>query len=49
VNLRGPFLLAGLVCPKMYQRGDGTFLNIASIAAKAALQLDSPHQHRKLV
>jgi NAD(P)-dependent dehydrogenase (short-subunit alcohol dehydrogenase family) len=47
VNLRGPFLLSRLVLPEMYARGTGAILNITSIAAKAALQLNSPYAASK--
>jgi NAD(P)-dependent dehydrogenase (short-subunit alcohol dehydrogenase family) len=47
VNLRGPFLLARLVLPEMYERGSGAILNIVSVAAKAAFQLNSPYAASK--
>jgi 3-oxoacyl-[acyl-carrier protein] reductase len=47
VNLRGPFLLSRLVLPEMYKQGDGVILNITSIAAKAAFQLNSPYAASK--
>jgi NAD(P)-dependent dehydrogenase (short-subunit alcohol dehydrogenase family) len=47
VNLRGPFLLARLVLPEMYERGSGAILNIVSIAAKAAFQLNAPYAASK--
>lgn len=47
VNLRGPYLLARLVLPEMYQRGSGSILNIVSIAAKAAFSLNSPYAASK--
>jgi NAD(P)-dependent dehydrogenase (short-subunit alcohol dehydrogenase family) len=47
VNLRGPFLLSRLVLPEMYQRGSGAILNISSIAAKAAFQLNAPYAASK--
>ncbi len=47
VNLRGPFLLARLVLPEMYERGSGSILNIVSVAAKAAFQLNSPYAASK--
>ena len=47
VNLRGPFLLSRLVLPEMYKQGDGAILNITSIAAKAAFQLNSPYAASK--
>jgi meso-butanediol dehydrogenase/(S,S)-butanediol dehydrogenase/diacetyl reductase len=47
VNLRGPFLLARLVLPGMYQQESGTILNIVSIAAKAAFQLNGPYAASK--
>lgn len=47
VNLRGPFLLSRLVLPEMYERGSGAILNIVSIAAKAAFQLNSPYAASK--
>lgn len=47
VNLRGPFLLSRLVLPEMYERGSGAILNITSIAAKAAFQLNSSYAASK--
>lgn len=47
VNLRGPFLLSRLVLPEMYKQGEGAILNITSIAAKAAFQLNSPYAASK--
>lgn len=47
VNLRGPFLLARLVLPEMYERGSGSILNIVSIAAKGAFQMNSPYAASK--
>jgi NAD(P)-dependent dehydrogenase (short-subunit alcohol dehydrogenase family) len=47
VNLRGPFLLSRLVLPEMYRRKDGVILNVTSIAAKAAFQLNSPYAASK--
>jgi NAD(P)-dependent dehydrogenase (short-subunit alcohol dehydrogenase family) len=47
VNLRGPFLLSRLVLPEMYERGSGSILNIVSIAAKAAFQLNAPYAASK--
>jgi 3-oxoacyl-[acyl-carrier protein] reductase len=47
VNLRGPYLLSRLVLPEMYLRGSGAILNIVSIAAKAAFQLNSPYAASK--
>jgi NAD(P)-dependent dehydrogenase (short-subunit alcohol dehydrogenase family) len=47
VNLRGPFLLSRLVLPEMYERGSGAILNIVSIAAKAAFQLNAPYAASK--
>ena len=47
VNLRAPFLLSRLVLPEMYERKSGAILNITSIAAKAALQLNSPYAASK--
>jgi NAD(P)-dependent dehydrogenase (short-subunit alcohol dehydrogenase family) len=47
VNLRGPFLLSRLVLPEMYERGSGSILNITSVAAKAAFQLNSPYAASK--
>jgi NAD(P)-dependent dehydrogenase (short-subunit alcohol dehydrogenase family) len=47
VNLRGPFLLSRLVLPEMYERGGGSILNIVSIAAKAAFQLNSAYAASK--
>jgi NAD(P)-dependent dehydrogenase (short-subunit alcohol dehydrogenase family) len=36
VNLRGPFLLSGLVLSHMYAQKSGVILNVVSVAAKAA-------------
>ena len=47
INLRGPFLLSRLVLAEMYRRGSGTILNISSISAKMALQLQSPYSASK--
>jgi NAD(P)-dependent dehydrogenase (short-subunit alcohol dehydrogenase family) len=47
VNLRGPFLLSRLVLPAMYKSGRGAILNISSVAAKAAFQLNSPYAASK--
>jgi len=47
VNLRGPFLLSRLVLPEMYARKSGVILNVTSIAAKAAFQLNSPYAASK--
>jgi NAD(P)-dependent dehydrogenase (short-subunit alcohol dehydrogenase family) len=47
VNLRGPFLLARLVLPEMYQRRSGCILNITTIAAKAAFQLNAAYSASK--
>ena len=47
VNLRGPFLLSRLVLPEMYHRGSGVILNISSISAKLALQLQAPYSASK--
>jgi len=47
VNLRGPFLLSRLVLPGMYEQGSGAILNVVSIAAKAAFQLNSPYAASK--
>jgi len=47
VNLRGPFLLSRLVLPEMYRQGEGAIVNITSIAAKAAFQLNSPYAASK--
>ncbi len=47
VNLRGPFLLSRLVLHEMYERGSGAILNIVSIAAKAAFQLNAPYAASK--
>jgi len=47
VNLRGPFLLSHLVLPEMYARGSGSILNIVSIAAKAAFQLNGAYAASK--
>jgi NAD(P)-dependent dehydrogenase (short-subunit alcohol dehydrogenase family) len=47
VNLRGAFLLARLVLPEMYQRRSGCILNITTIAAKAAFQLNAAYAASK--
>jgi meso-butanediol dehydrogenase / (S,S)-butanediol dehydrogenase / diacetyl reductase len=47
VNLRGPFLLSRLVLPEMYARESGSILNIVSIAAKAAFQLNGAYAASK--
>ncbi|MGA7922068.1 MAG: SDR family NAD(P)-dependent oxidoreductase [Candidatus Acidiferrales bacterium] len=47
INLRGPFLLARLVLPEMYQRGSGVILNIISVAAKVAFPLNSAYATSK--
>ncbi|MGD0965516.1 MAG: SDR family NAD(P)-dependent oxidoreductase [Candidatus Acidiferrales bacterium] len=47
VNLRGPYLLSRLVLPGMYQRGAGSILNIVSVAAKSAFQLNGPYATSK--
>ncbi|MGC1594475.1 MAG: SDR family oxidoreductase, partial [Candidatus Acidiferrales bacterium] len=47
VNLRGPFLLSRLVLPEMYQRRSGSILNITTIAAKAAFQLNAAYAASK--
>jgi NAD(P)-dependent dehydrogenase (short-subunit alcohol dehydrogenase family) len=47
VNLRGPFLLGRLVLPEMYQRRSGCILNITTIAAKAAFQLNAAYSASK--
>jgi len=47
VNLRGPFLMTRRLLPHMYERGSGTILNIASVAAKAALQWNAPYAASK--
>jgi NAD(P)-dependent dehydrogenase (short-subunit alcohol dehydrogenase family) len=47
VNLRGPFLLSRSVLPEMYERGSGSILNIVSVAAKMAFQLNSPYAASK--
>jgi NAD(P)-dependent dehydrogenase (short-subunit alcohol dehydrogenase family) len=47
VNLRGPFLLSRLVLSEMYEGGSGAILNIVSIAAKAAFQLNAPYAASK--
>jgi NAD(P)-dependent dehydrogenase (short-subunit alcohol dehydrogenase family) len=47
VNLRGPFLLARLVLPEMYQRGSGAIVNVVSIAAKAAFTMNGPYAASK--
>ncbi len=47
VNLRGPFLLSRQVLPEMYQRRSGCILNITTIAAKAAFQLNAAYAASK--
>jgi len=47
VNLRAPFLLAGLVLPEMYQRGSGAIVNISTVGAKAAYPLNSTYAASK--
>jgi NAD(P)-dependent dehydrogenase (short-subunit alcohol dehydrogenase family) len=47
VNLRAPFLLTKMVLPEMYAKKSGTILNVTSIAAKAAFQLNSPYAASK--
>ncbi|MGA7640309.1 MAG: SDR family NAD(P)-dependent oxidoreductase [Candidatus Acidiferrales bacterium] len=47
VNLRGPFLFSRLVLPEMYQRRSGSILNITTIAAKAAFQLNAAYAASK--
>lgn len=47
INLRGPFLLSRLVLSEMYERRSGAILNVVSIAAKAAFQLNSPYAASK--
>jgi NAD(P)-dependent dehydrogenase (short-subunit alcohol dehydrogenase family) len=47
VNLRGPYLLSRLVLPQMYQRGSGSILNIVSVAAKSAFQMNSAYAASK--
>ena len=47
VNLRGPFLLSRILLPEMYQRGSGSIINIVSVAAKMAFQLDSAYAASK--
>ena len=47
VNLRGPFLMARLVLPEMYQRGSGAIVNITSIAGKAAFPLGGAYAASK--
>ncbi len=47
VNLRGPFLMARLVLPEMYERGSGVILNIVSVAAKAAFPLSGAYAASK--
>jgi NAD(P)-dependent dehydrogenase (short-subunit alcohol dehydrogenase family) len=39
--------MSQLVLPEMYERGSGSVLNIVSIAAKAAFQLNSPYAASK--
>jgi NAD(P)-dependent dehydrogenase (short-subunit alcohol dehydrogenase family) len=47
VNLRAPFLLSRLVVKDMYLRNFGAIVNIATIAAKAAFQLNSAYAASK--
>jgi NAD(P)-dependent dehydrogenase (short-subunit alcohol dehydrogenase family) len=47
VNLRGPFLLARLMLPEMYQAGSGNILNIVSVAGKSAFPLNSAYAASK--
>lgn len=47
VNLRGPFLLSRLVLPEMYEQGSGNILNVITLAAKAAFQLNSAYAASK--
>jgi len=47
VNLRGPYLLSRLVLPEMYQMKSGCILNIVSVAAKSAFQLNGPYATSK--
>jgi meso-butanediol dehydrogenase / (S,S)-butanediol dehydrogenase / diacetyl reductase len=47
VNLRGPFLLSRLVLPEMYEHGSGNILNVITLAAKAAFQLNSAYAASK--
>jgi NAD(P)-dependent dehydrogenase (short-subunit alcohol dehydrogenase family) len=47
VNLRAPFLLSRLVLPEMYECGSGSILNITSVAAKLAFQLNGPYAASK--
>jgi len=47
VNLRGPFLLSRLVLREMYERGSGNILNVITLAAKAAFQLNSAYAASK--
>jgi len=47
VNLRGPFLLAGMVLPDMYQRGSGAIVNISTVGAKLAYPLGSTYATSK--
>jgi NAD(P)-dependent dehydrogenase (short-subunit alcohol dehydrogenase family) len=46
-NLRGPFLLARLVLPEMYQRRSGSILNITSASGKVPFSLNSPYASSK--
>lgn len=47
VNLRSAFLLARLVLPEMYERGEGAIINVTSAAAKAAFPMNSPYAASK--
>ncbi len=47
VNLRSAFLLSRLMLPEMYERGEGTIINVTSAAAKAAFPLNSPYAASK--
>jgi NAD(P)-dependent dehydrogenase (short-subunit alcohol dehydrogenase family) len=47
VNLRAPFLLAGLVLPEMYQRGSGAIVNVSTVGAKVAYPLGSTYAASK--
>ncbi len=47
VNLRGPFLLARMVLPEMYERGSGAILNVLSVAAKIPFPWNGPYATSK--
>jgi NAD(P)-dependent dehydrogenase (short-subunit alcohol dehydrogenase family) len=47
INLTSVFLMSRLVVPEMYERGSGAILNVSSIAAKAALPMNSAYAASK--